>query len=1025
MPGRGPFSNVRPMHPFDPFRHLSALHGGFLRLGFVAAFALSSFSVAAQVPHWIWSSSTNSPVRAEEVVYFRKSFHTPPLLWNAQLLVAADDEAEVFLNGVSVATCSRPEQPVRAEVSPRLHQGENVIAVRARNRSGVGGLLVRLNLGGGTNLVTDGTWLASTNLDANWTARAFNASSWPAARSLGPLGVAPWGDVLNRPAATPAERLTVPPGFRVELLRSAEPGEGSWVCLAFDERGRLFVSSASDKLPLLRVTLEDARVARVEPVPAPVHFAMGLLFAHGSLYASSLGPQGAGLYRLVDTNRNDQFDPGEMRLLKGFEGGSEHGYHALRLGPDGMIYAMNGNGTKPPQGLSARSPHRNYRGDSLSLNPDEAEEPGARALAGYVVRTDADGREWELWLGGLRNTYSFDFNPDGELFGFDSDMEWDWGTPWYRPTRVFHAVSGGDYGWREGTRLWPDYYEDSLPGAVDVGIGSPTGVKFGTSSRFPEKYRRALFAMDWSYGRILAVHLVADGASYRGTAETFLQGAPLNLTDLAFGPDGALYFVTGGRGTQSGLYRVSHVGKAEGPEEVAAKASPNDPAVQARSLRHQLERFHGRADAAAVNFLWPQLGSGDRFTRYAARIALESQLPSEWRDRALAESNPGAALTALIALARVGGPETQRDLLKSLERFPLGALSESDQLRKLRVLQLSHLRQGRFEGDVARLVLDQIDRHYPAANWPLNRELSRLLICLEAPGVVERTLDLLATAPTQEQQFHYVAQLRNLPRGWTLPSRRRFLEWWLKPRPTAHPPELVRWFADVGRTYVDGAWVDKYLREFRRDAVAGLSTQERAELASLLNTPFQKALLLPASARTLVREWTMADLLPHLGEAASGRDFARGHRAFADAQCLACHRFGNDGGAVGPELTGAGSKYDRRSLLESILEPSKVVSDQYQHTTVLLKNGDSFSGRLVRLGEDEVVLETDALSGARQRVIRSEIDTVAPAALSPMPEGLVNILSREEILDLLAYLESGGRADAPAFKPAAKSRRLD
>jgi hypothetical protein len=45
---------------------------------------------------------------------------------------------------------------------------------------------------------------------------------------------------------------------------------------------------------------------------------------------------------------------------------------------------------------------------------------------------------------------------------------------------------------------WPDYYEDSLPGVVDIGIGSPTGVKFGARSRFPEKYRRALLAMDWS-----------------------------------------------------------------------------------------------------------------------------------------------------------------------------------------------------------------------------------------------------------------------------------------------------------------------------------------------------------------------------------------------------------------------------------------------------------------------------------------------------------------------------------------------
>jgi putative heme-binding domain-containing protein len=522
--------------------------------------------------------------------------------------------------------------------------------------------------------------------------------------------------------------------------------------------------------------------------------------------------------------------------------------------------------------------------------------------------------------------------------------------------------------------------------------------------------------MDWSYGRIFAVHLEPDGASYRGKAETFLRGTPLNLTDLAFGPDGALYFITGGRGTQSGLYRVSYTGGATSTAPLA-KTSSSDPAARARALRHQLERFHGRADDAAVDFLWPHLASSDRFIRSAARLALESQPAVSWRERALAETHAGTALSALLALARVSGTEVQRDLLKALARFPLDALSESDQLRKLRVIELSFLRQGRPQGDLAALAISQLDRHFPATSWPLNRELSRLLLWLEAPGAVNKTLDLLGTAPTQEQQLHYIAQLRNVPQGWTPAARRRFLEWWLKPRDAlAHPPEVFGWFADAGRGYVDGAWVDRYLREFHRDAVAALSAQERTELAGLLNRPLQKARQIPSTIRAHVRQWTMADLLPHLDEAGAGRDFERGRRAFADAQCLACHRFGNDGGAIGPELTAAGSKYDRRSLLESILEPSKVVSEQYQHSLVVLKNGDSFSGRLIRDAADEIVLETDPASGASERIARVRIDTVTPSTLSPMPEGLVNSLTREEILDLLAYLESGGRAAAAAFK---------
>jgi putative heme-binding domain-containing protein len=980
--------------------------------------AIDLLPASGQTPQWIWHADTNAVSGVGQTVYFRKTFRTPPLTWNARLAVSADDEADVFLNSVPVANCRRWSEPARAEVSVRLNQGENVLAIRARNRSGDAGLLVHLNLNGQTNVMSDASWLVTTNEETNWSALEFNAAHWQTARVLGSNGVAPWGDVLARPSATPAEALTVPPGFRVELVRSAEPGEGSWICLAFDERGRLLISPQGDERPLLRFTLREGRVARVEPVPAPVRYAMGLLFAHGSLYANAHGPGGAGLYRLVDRNRNDQFDPDEMKLLKAFEGGSEHGYHALALGPDGRIYVLNGNGTKLPSGLAATSPHRNYREDFLSLNPGETTAAeGALAPAGYILRTDADGREWELFAGGLRNAYGFDFNPDGELFVFDSDMEWDWGTPWYRPTRVLHAVSGAEFGWRDGERLWPDYYEDSLPGVVDVGIGSPTGVRFGTRSGFPRKYQRALFALDWSYGRILAVHLESRGASYSGAVETFLRGTPLNLTDLAFGPDGALYFITGGRNTQSGLYRVSYNGDLPVDSAKPESLRADKTAAEDRALRHRLEAFHGRRDSSAVETVWPYLGSKDRSLRYAARIALEAQEPTAWKTRVLRETNATAGLNALLALARVGNSDDQPSLLVGLRRFPLAALSVHQKLLKLRVLQLTLLRQGRVNDNESYTPAAELAFHYPAAGWPLNREFSQLLLYLDAPGAVTRTLDLLAEAPTQEQQFHYIAQLRNVRRGWTLFDRRRYFEWWLKPRENSpRAPGLTQWFADAGRRPVDGAWVDKYLREFHRDAVATLNTEERRQLAPLLSAPLQKSQQIPATNRKFQRAWTMAELLPGLDKVSIGRNFERGRQAMADAQCLACHRFGNDGGAIGPELTAAASKYDRRSLLESILEPSRVINEQYQQHTVTLRSGESFSGRLVRDTAEEVVLETDILSGARERFARANVVRVTPAALSSMPSGLVDILSREELFDLLAYLESGGRADAEAFR---------
>src|SRR6266567_4154357 len=548
--------------------------------------------------------------------------------------------------------------------------------------------------------------------------------------------------------------------------------------MAMDPRGRLIISPQADKQPLLRFTLaRSGELTKIESIPAPVHQAMGLLYAHNSLYVNGHGPNGTGLYRLVDANHNDQFDTNEIHFLKKFECEGEHGYHAVVEGPDKMIYVMNGNHTKVPKGIAPNSPHKNYQEDFLL---PRQWDPGGHAVGilapgGYVVRTDPQGGNWKLLLAGFRN--SFDFSPQGEMFTFDSDMEWDWGVPWYRPTRIIHCVSGGEYGWRSGTANWPEYYADSLPPVVNIGIGSPTGVKFGTKSNFPQKYRTALFALDWSYGRIFAVHLKPQGASYGADYEVFLKGKPLNLTSLQFGKDGALCFITGGRATQSGLYRVSYVGGTSGLSETETESERDRFAAKARRLRRQLEFYHGRKDPRAITLAWPHLNSDDPIIRHAARIAIEWQDPGLWKDRALTETNANAGLTALLALARCGAKDTQHDLLLALNQFPFDSLSLTQKLAKLRVIELSFSRQGRPDPDLAKLAIQKHDPLYPADNELINRELSQLLIFLEAPQVVAKTLALLDQAKTQEEQAHYIFHLRNLQTGWTLEQRKHYFQW--------------------------------------------------------------------------------------------------------------------------------------------------------------------------------------------------------------------------------------------------------
>ncbi len=841
--------------------------------------------------------------------------------------------------------------------------------------------------------------------------------------------------------ATPAESLYTLPGFKVELIANAASDEGSWVAMCKDNKGRLILSPQFGKdnthEGLLRVTIEpDGKVAKREMIAKPLSDLQGLTWANGALYVvvNKYNTKfDTGLYRVRDTKGNDQFE--DIELLKKIPGGGEHGPHAVVLGPDNMLYVIAGNHTKLVDGISPNSPHKNYAEDFVLPRQWDGNGHAAGILApgGHIYRTDLEGKNWELMLAGFRNAYDFAFNDDGEIFTFDSDMEWEWGMHWYRPTRVYHCTSGADFGWRSGSGKWPDYYPDGNPPTLDVGVGSPTGTKFGYGTKFPAKYQRAYFALDWTYGRVLAVHLTPKGASYTATMENFIApkglvtlGAPklpLNATDIEVGNDGALYFTVGGRGVQAGLYRVSYTGK-----ESTAPANLKDKAgVEARALRHKLEAFHGHQDPKAVNFLWPHLNSDDRWIRYAARIALEAQPVAEWKQRALNEKQVNAGLTALLALARVGGKDAQDDCLKALSKFPLAKITETQQLEKLRLIEVSFSRNGKPSPDVAKMAAEKLDAAYPSKSERVNRELCQLLVFLEAPDVVAKTFALMDAATTQEQQMAYLFPLRNLTTGWTLDQRKHYFTTLNSyPQPDAlHDPTLLRWFQEAGRPYGDGNSFLKQLDLIRKDAAAKLSESERTALepmiavSSVAGNTGKPAVTFPkAQTRTLVKEWKLTDILPALETTSKGRNWAKGQQAFVDAQCIACHKMGSQGGGVGPDLTAVSSRFTPRDILESILEPSKVVSEQFMNTTFTLKNGEDITGRIVDETSDTVVIYVDPFKQDRTELKKADIKFRQASKLSPMPEGIANVLTKDEILDLVAFLESGGKENAPAFRAA-------
>ncbi|HZN35915.1 MAG TPA: heme-binding protein, partial [Pirellulaceae bacterium] len=576
--------------------------------------------------------------------------------------------------------------------------------------------------------------------------------------------------------ATPIERIKTKPGFRVELLYSVPRSQGSWVSMCLDPQGRLIACDQGSG-GLYRITPPPVGQAaslpadiKVEPLKLEISEAQGLLWAFDSLYVVVNSRARSGLWRAKDTDGDGELDKVEqLRALAG--GGGEHGPHAVLLAPDGKsLYVVCGNQTRLTEFAKSRVPPIWGEDHLLPRMPDgNGFMRGVLGPGGTIYQVDPDGKDWIVNTVGFRNEYDAAFNREGDLFTYDADMEWDFNTPWYRPTRVCLAASGAEFGWRNGAGKWPAYYPDSLPAVVDIGPGSPTGVAFGYGAKFPAKYQDALFINDWSYGKLYAVHLEPQGAGYTGTFEEFVTGTPLPLTDMVVRPqDGALYFAIGGRNTQSGLYRVTYVGN-----ESTAPAKGELKFADQRTIRRKLEGFHGKQDAAAVEAAWPYLGSPDRYLRYAARVAIEHQDVNTWSAKALAEKDLPAALTALLALARVSGsdpfhrkdrpldpvswqnggiptkddvdPVTQvndprkREILEALAKLDWAKLTNQQRIDLLRVYGVTFNRLCRPDAAQRQELLARFDPLYPAKGREPNAELSQLLVYLEAPSAPAKT----------------------------------------------------------------------------------------------------------------------------------------------------------------------------------------------------------------------------------------------------------------------------------------------
>lgn len=978
-------------------------------------------------PAWIWTPKSV----ANQQLWIRRSVQIRGKVKSAKVYATCDNALKLWINGKSIGESKEWKEPVEKDITDALVTGRNVIAAECQNEGGVAAFVCKVEIelanGKTQTIVTNQDWKLSDELVPNWEQISFDDSSWKAAKEFGQLGKQPWG-VPNHEGNAPggadplnAKNISVPPGFAIERVYSIPKDQGSWVAMAIDPKGRIYACDQGEQ-GLYRVTMEPSKPPQVEKVSvenlADLSSAQGLVWAFDSLWFHR---NGGNLVRITDTDGDDMLDHAEV--IPGGRSGGEHGNHAVIVTEDGQaIYMAGGNHAEMGKLTGSRVPTW-YEGLLLPRMWDSnGHARGVLAPGGWVTRLDIDAKTQTLDAIGFRNEYDLALNRFGDMFTFDADMEWDMGAPWYRPTRICHVVSGADFGWRSGSGKWPAYYEDSLPPVVDIGPGSPTGVISGQGTHFPTRYQEAIIALDWTFGTIYGVHLQPDGSSYRGEAEPFIYGTPLPVTDAVVGLDGALYFAVGGRGTDSALFRVHYIGD----ESTAAPAAPLPEHAAAREQRRKLEAFHGVKDATAVETAWPFLAIEDRFLRFAARIAVESQDVKTWSARALAATDPQTTITAAVALARMGEAADAAPLIDRLLELPIGELPESQQLGALRAIALVFTQLNPPTPEQRTRLLAKLEPLMPSEFANVNVELVRVLTYLQSAKVAAKAMELITHRgapefpdwsalasrnrgygggvqqmldnPPPSREILYAFMLRSLRQGWTMDLRR----------------EYFQFLNDAAKTS-GGASFPGYLTRTRDDALQTCTDEERKALEDLTGEDFNP---LPdfeiAAIQGPGRKW---DLASARAATTNGTpDFERGRSLYFSTKCASCHRLAGLGGNIGPDLTSIPSKFDQNYVVEAIIDPTKVISDQYGSSVVLLADGSLLTGLVIQRGNGDLTVYPTQPDAKPIEVEADDVEEITASPISQMPLELLNDLNADEVRDLIGYLMSGGNADDKRYQ---------
>jgi putative heme-binding domain-containing protein len=374
-------------------------------------------------------------------------------------------------------------------------------------------------------------------------------------------------------------------------------------------------------------------------------------------------------------------------------------------------------------------------------------------------------------------------------------------------------------------------------------------------------------------------------------------------------------------------------------------------------------------------------------------------------------------------------------MIKALSAISFDQLSESKQVDLLRAYEIMFFRMGMPSEPNKQVILSQLNNHYPSKTDLLNRQLSKVLIYLEAPQVAERTMALLEKAKNsteKDDRYNQASELilRNPQYGLDIaemlkkmpPSQQTYFAIMLSKLKNGWTPELreqyFTWF-NTAFSYSGGRSYKGFIDRARKEALTHVPKDKlehydkiSAEAMNANNENLANVTRPKGPWRVWLKDSAVAVVEGNL----NNRDFEQGKNMFIATGCLSCHNMRGEGSNIGPDLTQLGTRFSSRDMLEHIIDPHKEVSDQYASTIFSLQDGSSVVGRLARQNDKSYFISQNPYSPDEVREIpKSNVINTKVSSVSIMPPGLINILNEEELKDLMAYLMAGGNEEHPVY----------